>query len=366
MSIVVTTVSVSAIATLLAVFVVFADRFLNDYGECTIDVNDGTRVLQVNGGSSLLNTLASQRIFVSSACGGKATCGLCKVQLLEDVGPVLPTEEPFLTQEEIEDGVRLSCQIKVKKDLRLYIPEELFNVKQYKAVIQRITQMTHDIKEFSFSLNGPEPLSFKAGQYVQIDSKPYDSVQEEVTRAYSIASVPSNQESVDLIIRLVPGGVCTTFMHDHVKEGDTVTLRGPFGDFYLREGADELVLIAGGSGLAPIKAMVFDILEKGLNKNMTFFFGAVTKKDLYYVELFSDLAAKHDNFSFIPALSNPDAEDNWDGETGLITEVVERYVRSPDNTQAYLCGSPGMINACIEVLGRIGIQEDAIFFDKFS
>ncbi len=183
---------------------------------------------------------------------------------------------------------------------------------------------------------------------------------------YSIASVPSDQESVDLIIRLVPGGICTTFMHSHVKEGDTVTLRGPFGDFYLRDGADELIFIAGGSGLGPIKSLVFDILERGLDKTMTFFFGAVTKKDLYYVELFSELSEKHDNFSFVPALSKPDPEDNWDGETGLITEVVERYIKSPENKQAYLCGSPGMINACINVLVSIGVTEDAIFFDRFS
>ncbi len=279
---------------------------------------------------------------------------------------MLPTEEPYLTDEEIAEGVRLSCQVKVKHDLAISIPEELFNIEQYQARIERITRMTHDIKEFRFILQEPKVMEFKAGQYVQIDSKPYAGMQEQVSRAYSISSVPSETGAVELIIRLVPNGICTTFMHEHVKEGDTITMRGPFGEFYLREGADELIFIAGGSGLAPVKSLVFDILEKKLDKQMTFFFGAVTKKDLYYVELFRDLEKRYGNFRYIPALSNPAPEDNWDGEVGLITDVVAKFVETPANKQAYLCGSPGMINACINVLNGIGLTEDEIFFDKFT
>ena len=361
-----TVLSVSLLSTALAILVVIADGIFNNYGECTLDINNGHTKFTVNGGSTLLSSLAGQRVFIPSACGGKATCGLCKVQLATDVGPVLPTEEPYLTEEEIQDGVRLACQIKVKQDLALSIPEELFNIEQYQTRIERITPMTHDIKEFRFSLKDPKVMEFKAGQYVQIDSKPYPGMAEQVSRAYSISSVPSETDAVELIIRLVPNGICTTFMHEHVKEGDTITMRGPFGDFYLREGADELIFIAGGSGLAPVKSMVFDILEKKLDKKMTFFFGAVTKKDLYYVELFKDLEKRYENFRYIPALSGPLPEDKWEGEVGLITDVVAKYVETPDNKQAYLCGSPGMINACINVLSGIGLTEEEIFYDKFT
>ncbi len=365
MSISATVISVSLISTALAVLVVLADRIFNNYGECEIDINNGTRKFKVDGGSTLLATLASQQIFIPSACGGKATCGLCKVRMAGDAGVVLPTEEPYLTEDEKANGVRLACQLKVKQDMQLHIPEELFSVKEYKARVEKITQLTHDIKEFRFTLLGPKQIEFRAGQYMQIETRPYDNVREIVTRAYSMASLPSDNQAIELIVRLVPGGICTTFMHDHVKEGDTLILRGPFGDFYLHEGADELLFIAGGSGLAPVKSIIFDVLEKGLDKKMTLFFGAVTKKDLYYVDLFQQLADKHENFNYVPALSGPEPEDNWQGETGLITEVMKRHVADPHNKQAYLCGSPGMINACVKVLEGIGLREDSIFYDKF-
>jgi Na+-transporting NADH:ubiquinone oxidoreductase subunit F len=163
----------------------------------------------------------------------------------------------------------------------------------------------------------------------------------------------------------VPGGICTTFLHEHLKEGDEITFAGPFGDFYLHEGGDELIFIAGGSGLAPIRSLVLDILEKNLDKKMKFFFGAVRKRDLYYLDFFRELEAKYDNFTYIPALSGATPEDEWTGDEGLITDVVARHVPDAEGRQAYLCGSPGMINACIQVLTRIGFGRDAIFFDEF-
>lgn len=365
MSVFLTVLSLSALATILAAVVVAADYKLNNYGICAIDINNGTRVLEVNGGSSLLTSLSSQKVFIPSACGGKATCGLCKVTLVESAGPVLPTEEPFLSGPERDAGVRLACQLKVKHDLKILIPEELFNIKQYRTRVRRITDLTHDIKEFEFELLEPGSIDFKAGQYVQVDSKPYDKVPEPVSRAYSIASLPSEKNKVELIIRLVPGGACTTFMHNHVQEGDEITFAGPFGEFYLREGGDELIFIAGGSGLAPIRSLILDILEKKLDKKMKFFFGAVRKRDLYYVDFFRELAARHPNFTYIPALSGAVPEDAWDGEEGLITDVVARHVEDAVGKQAYLCGSPGMINACLQVLGTIGFEKKSIFYDEF-
>jgi Na+-transporting NADH:ubiquinone oxidoreductase subunit F len=225
--------------------------------------------------------------------------------------------------------------------------------------------MTHDIKEYRFELDDGEDISFKAGQYMQIESKPYGKVKEKAERAYSISSVPSDNNAFELIIRRVPGGLCTTYMHDHVKVGDKIRATGPYGDFYTRDDSDDYVFIAGGSGLAPIKSIIMDIIEKGLDKNMIFFFGAVTKKDLYHIEFFRNIEKNHPNFRYIPALSNAGPDDNWEGETGLVTDVMKRYVEDGKDKHAYLCGSPGMINACIKVLASIDFEEQLIYYDKF-
>ena len=279
------------------------------------------------------------------------------------MGPILPRKNLYISEKEREAGVRHTHQVKVKQ-IENKIQRKPFNIKQY-GPGSRNVQLTHDIKQFRFELLEPKTIDFKAGQYIQIDSKPYDKVREAVSRAYSISSVPSEKNIVELIIRLVPGGICTTFMHEHVSEGDEITFAGPFGDFYLRDGADELIFIAGGSGLAPIRSLVLDILEKNLDKKMKFFFGAVRRRDLYYVDFFQELERKYSNFEYIPALSGAAPEDEWEGETGLITDVVARHVPDGVNRQAYLCGSPGMINACVNVLTKIGFDRSAIFFDEF-
>lgn len=360
-----TVLSLSSISVLLAGFIILAESRLNDYGDCAIDINDQDRLLTVRGGVSLLSALAEHKIFIPSACGGKATCGLCKVTVLEGGGPLLPTEEPYLTREEQEDKVRLSCQVKIKQNIRILIPEDLFNIRAYQTRVTQIDDLTHDIKGLTLQLIEPETIHFKAGQYVQLYSKPFGKIKESVFRAYSMASVPSERTSIELIVRLVPEGICTTFVHQAVSLGDDLQVSGPFGDFYLRGNAKKLVFIAGGSGLAPIRSLILDILEKGLPFDMVFFFGAVTRKDLYYLDFFGDLAEKHDHFSFIPALSAPAPGDDWIGETGLITEVVARHVTDGADTEAYLCGSPGMINACLTVLHDKGIPDDRIFYDKF-
>lgn len=365
MEIILTIASVTAIAVGLSLIISLADFFLNNYGDCRIDINDGKREITVKGGSSLLASLAGQQIFIPSACGGKATCGLCKLSVLEGGGPLLPTEQPYLSSEEIQNNYRLSCQVKVKRDLRILIPEELFNIREYKAIVEDIQQLTHDIKFLRLSLQEPQRINFKAGQFVQFYSKPYGKVKETVFRAYSMASLPSDDKAVELIVRLVPQGICTTYVHTALKVGDPVRLSGPYGEFFLRGEASNLIFIAGGSGLAPIRSIVLDILEKGMDKQMTFYFGAVTRKDLYYVEYFSELAEKHENFRFMPVLSAPTEEDNWTGETGLITEAVDRDLENTDDHEAYLCGSPGMINACLNVLKKKGMTDDRIFYDKF-
>lgn len=365
MEIVWTVLSVAAIAGGLAVIISIAEYFLNNYGDCQIDINEGKRKLTVKGGSSLLSTLAGQKIFIPSACGGKATCGLCKLTVLAGAGPVLPTEQPYLSKDELANNMRLSCQVKVKNDLRILIPEELFNIREFTATVADIQQLTHDIKYLRLALQPSDRISFKAGQYVQFYSAPYGKVKESVFRAYSMASVPSDDQAVELIVRLVPQGICTTYVHTALKVGDQVRLSGPYGDFYVRGNTSQMVLIAGGSGLAPIRSIILDTLERGLDKQMALYFGAVTRRDLYYVDYFNDLAARHANFKFLPVLSAPKPEDEWTGETGLITEAVDRHVPDATDREAYLCGSPGMINACLNVLAKKGFTEEQIFFDKF-
>lgn len=365
MAILTTVLSISLISVGLAVIIMVAEFFLNNYGECEIDINEGEKVLKVAGGSSLLSTLSSQKIFIPSACGGKATCGMCKVRVVSGAGSVLPTEAPYLSPKELELGYRLSCQVKVKNNIKILVPEELFSVREFQTTLMSLTQLTHDIKGLRLKLAATEQIKFKAGQYVQLYSRPYGKVKETVYRAYSIASPPFEDGHVDLIVRQVPDGICTTYVHTALKEDDPVKVSGPFGEFYLRGNCRELVMIAGGSGLAPIHSIILDVLKRKLDLKMTFFFGAVTKKDLYYLDVLADLAANNPSFRFVPALSKPDPADGWTGETGLITEVVDRYVPDAVEREAYLCGSPGMINACINVLTKKGFPENKIFYDKF-
>ncbi len=353
-----------AISGALAALLLVAEHFLADYGECTIDVNQGERRFTVTGGGDLLSNLGEQKLFLPSACGGRGSCGLCKCRILAGGGPVLPTELPYLTEDEQARDVRLACQVKVKRDLEVQVPQELLSVREFTATVERIEDLTHDIKLFRFALDGDERIRFRAGQYVQLVVPPYDEVREETFRAYSIASPPSDDGAVDLVIRLVPNGIVTTYCFEHLREGDTARLTGPFGEFRLHESDRECLFIAGGSGLAPFRSMVLDMIEHENTRKATFYFGAVEEKDLYYVDFFSKLAAEHDWFSYVPALSG--AAEGHGYETGLVTEVVGRHYESLDNHEAYLCGSPGMIDACIKVLADKGLDDERVFYDKFS
>ncbi len=360
-----TVLSLAGISAALSVVISLAEKVLNNYGTCELDINNGARVLSVEGGSSLLNTLANERIFIPSACGGKATCGLCKVGVLEGAGPILPTEEPYLTKEERANHQRLSCQIKVKTNMKLTIPEELFNIKEFITKVESITDMTYDIKRLRLKLPEGEQVTFKAGQFMQVYSKPYGKVTEEVFRAYSISSKASEHDHLEFLIRLVPGGICTGYVHTALKEGDNLRVSGPYGDFFLRGDCEELIMIAGGSGLAPIRSLVYDVIEKGRPHKRRFFFGANTLKDLYYMDEFAQIEKDYPQFKFIPCLARPDPEDNWQGNTGFVTVALEEQVDTGEGKEAYLCGSPGMLDACIKILKDKGFTDETIFYDKF-
>lgn len=369
MSIIIAPAAVAAIAAILAAVISIVDGIVNNYGEVKIDINDSKKTINLKGGDSLLSSLASQSIFVPSACGGRGTCGACKCHVTSDVGPYLPTETPFMSKEEISGNVRLACQVKLKADIAIKIPEELFNIRKFQSVVKEIRDVTHDIKEVTFDLQGEE-ISFEAGKYVQLVVPPHGKVKGSTQRAYSMASRPAEKGLVRLLIRLVPGGIATTWVHTALKEGDKVELVGPFGDFFRSGTGATMVCIAGGSGMAPFMSILYDMFDKGeLDREVWYFFGARTTKDMFYLDELRELEKKWPNFHFVPALSEPEEGANWDGETGLITDVLDKYLKTKIDAakgrEGYLCGSPGMIGACNTVLNGNDIGTDKIYYDKF-
>ncbi|MBN2594511.1 MAG: 2Fe-2S iron-sulfur cluster binding domain-containing protein [Sedimentisphaerales bacterium] len=356
---------VSSIGTVLAGLLCICEHFLANYGPCRININE-ERDITVVGGGNLLSTLISEKIFIPSACGGRGTCGLCKLKVLEGAGPLLPTEEPYLSDEETQSDVRLSCQVKVRGDLKIEIPPELFAVREYICRCASIIDLTHDIKQFRFELVEPGQIDFVPGQYIQLLAPVYKKGGEEVYRAYSISSDPSDTNSIELIIRLVPGGICTTYCFECLKVGDQVKFNGPYGDFRLSDNDTPIVFVAGGSGMAPIKCMLHHMKNTGNKRKATYHFGANVVKELFLIDLMSSFESELEDFTFVPVVASPAADESWDGQTGLVTEAVQRNLKNASECEAYLCGSAGLIDAAIKVLMELGTKEEAIFYDKFE
>lgn len=365
-------VAIGGISAAFAALISITDKIVNNYGEIVIDINKGKKELTVKGGQPMLFGLAESGIFVPSACGGRGSCGACKVTVTSDVGPLMPTEAPYLTQEEIKGNVRLSCQIKLKQDVQIEIPEELFNVQEFNATVERITDVTHDIKEVYCKLPEGKEVTFISGQYGQFEVPPYDKVKEKTMRAYSMSSAPSDRNHLEFLIRLVPGGIVTSYVHEHLREGQKIRIIGPFGDFQVRDTPATMICVAGGSGMAPFKSIFQDMIDKGTmnDRDIWYFFGARSRRDVFYLDWLYELDEKYPNFHFVPALSEPQPEDNWDGPTGLITEVLDGYLKNEisreKNLEGYLCGSPGMLDACMAVMSQNDMSPDDIFFDKFA
>ncbi|MBN2442665.1 MAG: oxidoreductase, partial [Spirochaetales bacterium] len=251
------------------------------------------------------------------------------------------------------------------------IPEELFSIQRFKTTVTAIKDVTHDIKEVYVKLIEPDTINFKAGQYAQLVIPPYNAIKDINMRAYSMLSTPRDSGQLGFLIRLVPGGIATTYVHTILKPGDTLDVIGPIGEFRLHDGDGAMLCIAGGSGMAPIHSIIYDMKEKNnTGREVWFFFGARNLKELFYAERFKALEKEWPSFHFIPALSNPEPEDNWQGDSGLITDVLDRYLKNQISRdiskQGYLCGSPGMINACIKVLISNNVQENKIYYDKFA
>ena len=347
----------------LSTLLIVAERFLVRYGICKIDINAGERDLEVEGGQSLLAALNENRIFIPSACGGKGSCGYCKVTVLSGGGPILPTETPLLTRQEIRRGVRLACQVKVREDLRIRIPEEYLNVQLFTAQVEKTRYLTHDIKEIRLALKDPAEISHRPGQYVQVQAP---SPEGPVFRAYSISSPVYEPNVVELIVRLVPGGIGSTYLHNlHV--GETVIFTGPFGEFVLNEDPEvEVICVGGGCGMAPMRNIIYTLYQRWPERSCWLFFGCRGTADVFYLEDFQQLAQNHPNFHVVYALSEElTPGEEWDGETGFIHLSVDKYIVPGVRRQAFLCGPPPMIEAVTQVLVEKGMRPEEIFYDKF-
>jgi Na+-transporting NADH:ubiquinone oxidoreductase subunit F len=365
-------VAVGVVSAILGALISITDKIVNNYGQLNVSINNGKKEVEVVGGNPLLLALAEQDIFVPSACGGRGSCGACKVKITSDIGPVLPTETPYLSKEELADSVRLACQVKVKQDLAIEIPESLFNIKKVTGTIEKITPVTHDINEVLVRLPEGVEIDYVAGQYGQFEAPKYGKIKEATQRAYSFSSDPQDKEHLEFLIRLVPGGIVTTYVHEHLKEGEKINIVAPVGDFHVRDTDAAMICVAGGSGMAPFKSIFNEMIHNGTieTREIWYFFGARTTKDLFYLDWLAELEKKYPKFHFIAALSEPQEGDGWKGETGLITDVMDKYLKADNlkdaQKEGYLCGSPGMLDACMVVMRNNGMEEENIFFDKFA
>ena len=353
----------SGLTVVLSALLIVAVRFLVNYGICKLDINAGEKPLEVDGGQTLLFTLYANEIFIPSACGGKGSCGHCKITVTAGGGPVLPTETPYLTRQEIRSNSRLACQVKIREDVYVRIPTELLNVRMFMAAVESTHELTYDIKEILLRLEEPAEILHQPGQYVQIRAP---SASEDVYRAYSISSPVYEPNVVELVVRLVPGGICSTYLHN-LNVGDKVYFTGSYGEFHLnKDPSVEIVCVGGGCGMAPIKNIIQTIYDRWPERSCWLFFGCRTTRDIFYLEQRNKLAKEHPNFHVVYALSDKIANDeHWEGETGFIHLSVDKYLEAGVRRQAFLCGPPLMIEAVTRVLEEKGASSENIFYDEF-
>ena len=395
----------TGIVMLLVAFILGARSRLVASGEVDIFVN-GERHLRAAVGSKLLLALAEQNLFVASACGGGGTCGQCRVKILSGGGSILPTERAHITRREARQGERLACQVMVKEDLRIEVPEAVFGVRQWECTVRSNHNVATFIKELVLDLPAGERMDFRAGGYIQVECPPYaldfatiqveprfrddwdrfrlwelrSAVSEPVTRAYSMANYPLENDIVMLNVRIatpppslwqqVPPGAMSSYLFG-LKPGDKLIVSGPYGEFYARDTDKEMIFVGGGAGMAPMRSHIFDQLKRiGTRRKLSFWYGARSRREMFYVEDFDGLAAAHDNFQWQVALSEPLAEDHWDGHTGFIHKVLyETYLKdhpAPEECEYYLCGPPVMNAAVIRMLEDLGVERENIMLDDFG
>mgnify|MGYP005839995043 FL=1 len=390
----------------LVIVLMAAKSKLVSSGNVTILVNeDPDKALSVPAGNTLLATLANEKIFIPSACGGKGSCGVCKVTVKEGGGAILPTEENHINRREAREGVRLSCQVKVKQDMKIELPSEVFNVRKWQCRVRSNHNVATFIKELVLELPPGEHVPFRAGGYIQIECPPHtvhfkdfdieerfrdawdalnlwelsSTTDETVTRAYSMANYPEERGIIMLNVRIatppprthgIPPGIMSSYIFN-LKPGDEVTISGPYGEFFAKETDREMCFIGGGAGMAPMRSHIFDQFRRlRTQRKVTFWYGARSLREMFYVEDFDSIQREFPNFKWYVALSEPMPEDKWTGLTGFIhQDLYDEYLKdhpAPEDVEYYLCGPPLMLSACTRMLDNLGVEGEMIAFDDFG
>ena len=388
----------------LVIVILIARSQLVNSGNVNIEIN-GEKTISVPAGDKLLQTLANNDLFLASACGGGGSCAQCKCQIFDGGGSILPTEATHFTRREANDGYRLSCQVAVKQDMKIQIPEEVFGVKQWECTVVSNPNVATFIKELTLSLPEGEDVDFRAGGYVQLECPPHIAkysdfdieeeyrgdwerfgffnvesvVKDTVIRAYSMANYPEEKGLVKFNIRCatpppnnlsMPAGQMSSWVFG-LKPGDKVKVYGPFGEFFARDTSAEMVFIGGGAGMAPMRSHIFDQLRRiKTDRKISFWYGARSMREAFYIDEYDTLAKENDNFEWHLALSDPLPEDNWTGHKGFIHQVLlDNYLKdhpAPEDCEFYMCGPPMMNKACINMLIDLGVEPENIMLDDFG
>ena len=398
------------VLALVAVILVARSRLVPS-GNVRILINDDeSKALSVPAGGKLLNVLADNRVFVSSACGGGGTCAQCKVNIYEGGGDILLSETGHITKREAREGVRLSCQVNVKQDMKIEVPPEVFSIKKWECEVVSNDNVATFIKEFIVKLPEGETLDFQPGGFIQIevpsfecDFKDFEGIEERfhpdwdrfkvwdfkavntepVFRAYSMANHPAEGDIIMLNIRIatpppdrekggwedVPPGIASSYVFSR-KPGDMVTISGPFGEFFIQETDREMVYIGGGAGMAPLRSHLYHLFHTlKTGRKVSYWYGARNPNEVFYEDHFRKIEEEFPNFTFHIAMSEPRPEDNWDGYVGFIHQVVhDHYLKdhsAPEDVEYYLCGPPLMLGSALGMLDDLGIEEEMIRFDEF-
>jgi Na+-transporting NADH:ubiquinone oxidoreductase subunit F len=396
----------TCIVMVLALLILFAKSKLVNTGDIAVEVNgDQDKSFTAPAGDKLLNMLSSQGIFVSSACGGGGSCGQCRVVIKEGGGDILPTELSHISKREAKEGCRLACQVNVKQNLKIELPEEIFGVKKWDCEVISNDNKATFIKELKLRIPDGEDVPFRAGGFIQIEAPEHEVsyadfdvpqeyrgdwdkfnlfryrsvVKEPTVRAYSMANYPDEKGIIMLNVRIatpppsnpdVPPGIMSSYIWS-LKAGDKVTISGPFGEFFAKDTDAEMVFIGGGAGMAPMRSHIFDQLKRLKSKRkITFWYGARSLREMFYEDDFNHLQEENENFTWHVALSDPQPEDNWTGYTGFIHNVLlENYLRNhpaPEDCEFYMCGPPMMNAAVIKMLKDLGVEDENIMLDDFG
>lgn len=400
----VSAVTFSSFILALVVVLMYAEKKLVHQGKVKILINDDEdKSVEVDAGGNLLTVLSNNKIFLPSACGGGGTCGMCKCQILEGGGDVLPTEKSLLTRSDIKEDWRIACQVKVKEDMNIHVPEEIFSINKFECEVISNDNVATFIKELKLHLPKGEHMDFQAGGYIQIYIPPYNlkytefdveeqyrpdwdkyniwenrsSNDEEIFRAYSMANYPAEGDIVMLNVRIAtpppgtkyPPGIASSYIFN-LKPGDKVTVSGPYGEFFIKDTDREMIYVGGGAGMAPMRSHLFHLfqtLETG--RKVSFFYGARSLREMFYDDEFKAINERFPNFNYTVALSEPLPEDNWTGPVGFIHQIVQdNYLcnhEDPGEIEYYLCGPPMMIDAVNKMLYNMGVDSEMIAYDVF-